>query len=117
MGIPSYYRTLITKIPHAIQRTAPKGVSTLVVDMNCMIYHVLREPKMMATQYPGIYESLRWERILQDEVCTYLLHIWRSAGSPVHVYIALDGVVPYAKIKQQRFRRFKSAAARPNRGD
>jgi hypothetical protein len=61
-----------------------------------MIYHVLREPKMMATPYPGnpgSSESLRWERILQEEVCTYLLHIWRSAGSPVYVYIAKYGPV------------------------
>jgi 5'-3' exoribonuclease 2 len=114
MGIPSYYRTLITKIPHAIQRVAPSGVSALVIDMNCMIYHVLKEPKMLAIQYPGssdIAASKVWERKLQEEVCAYLTHIWRSAGAPLKVYVALDGVVPYAKIKQQRFRRFKSASA------
>jgi 5'-3' exonuclease len=113
MGIPSYYRTLITKIPHAIQRVAPSSVSALVVDMNCMIYHVLKEPKMLAIQYPGTSataESKAWERKLQEEVCSYLTHIWRSAGAPLKVYVALDGVVPYAKIKQQRFRRFKSAS-------
>ena len=110
MGIPSYYRTLITKIPHAIQRKVPTGTSTLVIDMNCMIYHVLREPKMSAIPYPGEQGRLGWERKLQDEVCSYLTHIWRSAGAPGQVYVALDGVVPYAKIKQQRFRRFKSAA-------
>lgn len=114
MGIPSYYRTLITKIPHAIQRVAPSAVSALVVDMNCMIYHVLKEPKMLAIQYPGASDlagSKAWERKLQEEVCSYLTHIWRSAGAPLKAYIALDGVVPYAKIKQQRFRRFKSATS------
>jgi len=112
MGIPSYYRTLITKIPHAIQRKAPTAASVLVVDMNCMIYHVLREPKMLAHKFPAELGAPRvaWERKLQDEVCSYLTHIWRAAGSPLQVYVALDGVVPYAKIKQQRFRRFKSAA-------
>jgi 5'-3' exonuclease len=119
MGIPSYYRTLITKIPHAIQRVAPSGVSALVVDMNCMIYHVLKEPTMMAIQYPGasdIAGSKAWERKLQEEVCSYLTHIWRSAGAPLKVYVALDGVVPYAKIKQQRFRRFKSSAQASSTG-
>ena len=110
MGIPSYYRTLITKIPHAIQRKVPNDTSTLVIDMNCMIYHVLREPKMAAIQFPGEQGRVEWERKLQEEVCSYLTHIWRSAGAPGQVYVALDGVVPYAKIKQQRFRRFKSAA-------
>jgi len=110
MGIPSYYGTLVSKIPHAIQRKTPENSTALVVDMNCMIYHVLREPTMLANPY---IESQRliWEKKLQDEVCSYLTHIWRSAGAPSKVYVALDGVVPYAKIKQQRFRRFKSAAA------
>lgn len=116
MGIPSYYRTLITKIPHAIQRKVPTGTSTLVIDMNCMIYHVLREPKMAAIQYPGEQGRIEWERKLQQEVCSYLTHIWRSAGAPGQVYVALDGVVPYAKIKQQRFRRFKSAALASTNG-
>lgn len=113
MGIPSYYRTLISKMPHAIKNASPAGVGTLVVDMNCMIYHVLREPRMMAHTYPGPSDlSLHraWERKLQDEVCSYLTHIWKAAGAPTSVYVALDGVVPYAKIKQQRYRRFKSAA-------
>ena len=68
---------------------------------------------MLSIQYPGSpggAESNAWERKLQEEVCSYLTHIWRSAGAPLKVYVALDGVVPYAKIKQQRFRRFKSAA-------
>ena len=113
MGIPSYYRTLITKIPTAITKSAPHSTGALLVDMNCMIYHILKEPKMANTPYPGTPgspESNRWEKKLQDEVCAYLTHVWRSAGAPTKVYVALDGVVPYAKIKQQRFRRFKSAA-------
>jgi 5'-3' exoribonuclease 1 len=110
MGIPSYYKTLITKIPHAIDRKVPSDTNTLVIDMNCMIYHVLREPKMSALPFPGEEGRLAWEKRLQEEVCLYLTHIWRSAGAPGQVYVALDGVVPYAKIKQQRFRRFKSAS-------
>ena len=109
MGIPSYYRTLIQRLPHAIQRKAPSTASTLVVDMNCMIYHVLKEPKMEATPY-DTQGHLAWERKLQTEVCSYLTHIWKEAGEPKQTYVALDGVVPYAKIKQQRFRRFKGGA-------
>lgn len=113
MGIPSYYRTLIQRLPHAIQRKIPTSAGitrTLVVDMNCMIYHVLKEPKMEATPYPGEVGKLEWERKLQAEVCSYLTHIWKEAGGPKQTYVALDGVVPYAKIKQQRFRRFKGGA-------
>lgn len=112
MGIPSYYRTLITKIPHAIQRKAPTNAGSLVVDMNCMIYHVLREPRMASHIYPGTTDPVlhrAWERKLQDEVCSYLTHIWMACGAPSRVYVGLDGVVPYAKIKQQRYRRFKSS--------
>jgi 5'-3' exonuclease len=67
---------------------------------------------MAEIPYPGEDGRLTWERRLTDEVCKYLLHVWREAGSPTHVYVGLDGVVPFAKIKQQRFRRFKSASER-----
>jgi 5'-3' exonuclease len=107
MGIPLYYRTIIQKLPHAIKKKAPSHVKTLVVDMNCMIYHVLKEPVMEASPYPGEAGRLGWEQKLQSEVCSYLTHIWKESGEPKQTYIALDGVVPYAKIKQQRFRRFK----------
>jgi len=110
MGIPSYYKTLISHYSHAISRKTPINTQALVIDMNCMIYHVLREPVMEATPYPGEDGRLVWEKKLQDQVCKYLTFIWQSAGSPLKMFIALDGVVPYAKIKQQRFRRFKSAS-------
>ena len=115
MGIPSYYKTLITKYKHAITRQTPNGVAALVIDMNCMIYHVLREPAMEAIAYTE-EGRLTWERKLQDEVCAYLTFIWRSAGAPLKMFVALDGVVPYAKIKQQRFRRFKSASLAKSQG-
>jgi len=65
---------------------------------------------MEAVPYPGEAGKLAWERKLQTEVCSYLTHIWKEAGAPAQTYVALDGVVPYAKIKQQRFRRFKGGA-------
>jgi 5'-3' exonuclease len=45
---------------------------------------------------------------LNEEVCKTLVSIWTAASRPSNVFIAVDGVVPMAKIKQQRMRRFKS---------
>jgi len=42
------------------------------------------------------------------EICAYVSHIWITAGRPEQVLLAVDGVVPMAKIRQQRLRRFKS---------
>jgi 5'-3' exonuclease len=42
------------------------------------------------------------------QIREYVLEIWVTAGKPAEVYLAVDGVVPMAKIRQQRLRRFKS---------
>lgn len=50
-----------------------------------------------------------WEEALLKEVVRTVNEIWVVAGRPKTVLMAVDGVVPSAKIRQQRVRRFKSA--------
>ncbi len=76
-----------------------------------MIYHCLRRPSMPA--YPGAScsgEALRaWEQEFLKQIQTYLAKIVHEVRPTQGVYIAVDGVVPMAKMRQQRLRRFKSA--------
>jgi len=50
-----------------------------------------------------------WEKELLKEVERTVKEVWVTAGKPDRVLLAVDGVVPMAKIRQQRVRRFKSA--------
>jgi 5'-3' exonuclease len=49
-----------------------------------------------------------WEKELLKEVERTVKEVWTTAGKPDRVLLAVDGVVPMAKIRQQRVRRFKS---------
>jgi 5'-3' exonuclease len=61
-----------------------------------------------------VEEQRGWEDALLNEVCKTVNEVWATAGKPGQVLIAVDGVVPMAKIRQQRVRRFKSAWLRGN---
>ncbi len=50
-----------------------------------------------------------WESQLIDTVIAYIKQITNQVKPTDFLYIAVDGVAPMAKIKQQRMRRFKSA--------
>lgn len=105
MGIPSYFKKLTKSVKGILVSTPSVAVSTLLFDFNCIVYGCLRGPKMPV--YTRETEET-WEKCLFEEICRELLTIWRTVGSPRSVFIAVDGVVPMAKIKQQRMRRFKS---------
>jgi 5'-3' exonuclease len=65
----------------------------LGIDFNCLIHNYLDD----ARPIESVLEAI--DMILRD-VC-----------SADRVFIAMDGLVPYAKIVQQRYRRFRKSTA------
>jgi 5'-3' exonuclease len=83
--------------------------SILCFDFNCLIYRCIRAPGMPAYKCESEDDIDAWEAELFIEIEKTVLEVWTAAGKPATVYLAVDGVVPMAKIRQQRVRRFKSA--------
>lgn len=92
MGIPFYFASLLKSHPglvETVKKNIPMEVDVLGVDFNCLIHRYLNESDPVKTTLDA------FEHILQT-VC-----------KAKQVYIALDGLVPYAKIVNQRYRRMK----------
>lgn len=96
MGIPSYFSHIIRKYPKIISSISPK-IQNLYLDSNSIIYDAVNRLDKTQTDF---------EDVVIREVCRkiddYLLWV-----NPTRVIIAFDGVPPFAKIKQQRERRYK----------
>lgn len=90
MGIPFYFASLI-KSHRGITRPVKQrlDVDVLGVDFNCLIHRYLKEE----TPIQSVVDA--FEHIV-NEICR-----------PKHLLIAIDGLVPYAKIVQQRYRRMR----------
>jgi len=104
MGIPSYFRYLIDKNPSLVKKTydgTNSGKKILMIDLNCIIYNCLGKAVFDGTN------SEEYERKVIEETCKYIEYIYRCSGCD-SAFLAVDGVVPMAKMKQQRLRRFKA---------
>jgi 5'-3' exonuclease len=99
MGIPSYYRKLASTV-NGLYCEAPAGLDWFLMDYNCLIYQVLRS-------MPPMGDRLSWEKELIRATCDYTAELLEHVGAR-NVFIALDGTVPLAKMKQQRMRRFRA---------
>ena len=108
MGIPSYYKKLIDTVYGLVSKGHPQGdINWLFMDFNCLIYHCLyREDTPL---YPGSDKKDEWETEFLNCIVKYCLKVIKEVDPKSGVYIAIDGVVPMAKMRQQRLRRFKSA--------
>lgn len=107
MGIPSYYKKLCTAVPGLLSaHRKGRKPSHLWIDFNCMVYHCLRAPG--STAYPGEEGRVAWEDSLIHQVCAYVQKIVGLVQPTDQVVLGVDGVVPMAKLRQQRLRRFKS---------
>ena len=90
MGIPFYFASLL-KSHRGITRPIKQrlDVDVLGVDFNCLIHRYLKEDNPI------------------QSVVDAFDHIVTEICRPKHLLIAMDGVVPYAKIVQQRYRRMR----------
>lgn len=77
------------------------------LDLNCAIYYCVRKVQQK-TPYTDAIKA-KWEADLIVEVIAYIKQMTNLVNPTDILYIAVDGVAPMAKIKQQRLRRFRSA--------
>ena len=95
MGVPSYFSWLVKKQPQIIQDVYPDQVDILYLDLNCAIHPAVKAEPMTLDMMP-------------EAVWQYILTIVNRVTPKNLLYVAIDGVAPAAKMKQQRARRYKS---------
>jgi len=98
MGIPSYFSWLVRHFERkVIKMTAPfNTVHHFYLDLNCAIHPVVKS-----------HPEYSLEKMC-DQVVIYLDYLINYVRPTDLVYVAIDGVAPVAKMKQQRMRRYKS---------
>ena len=100
MGIPVYFKTLISQYQDDILVKHPLDIDILCLDLNCLIHPCCRS--IMASETP------RDESKMIDTIVLSIETILKYTNLTDILYIAIDGVAPKAKMKQQRERRHKS---------
>jgi 5'-3' exoribonuclease 1 len=107
MGIPSYFSYIIKNHSNIIrslqyhQEIAHTAFECLYMDCNSIIYDSFRDIEKTANPY-------NVEQLIIDAVI-YNIKKYISFIKPRQLlYIAFDGVAPFAKMEQQRTRRHKS---------
>ena len=93
MGIPFYFASLSKShkgIIEGVKKDMPLNVDVFVIDFNCLIHRYLKDEDPISS----ILEALE--------------HIVQTVCNTKKLIIVMDGLVPYAKIVQQRYRRMRT---------
>lgn len=111
MGIPSYFSYIIKNYSNIIRNLSYfHGISLfkfhhLYMDCNSIVYDAVHS---LEKQEPPIAEKDFENALLQ--LVSKNIDKYISLINPINtIYIAFDGVAPFAKMEQQRTRRYKSA--------
>ena len=107
MGIPSYFSYIIKNYPNIIRKfNKCEPFQHLFMDCNSIVYDAYKTVEKRHMKIPihsSKIESLLLN-IVVENIKNYIHFI-----SPKHtVFITFDGVAPFAKMSQQRTRRYKS---------
>ena len=95
MGIPLYYKHIVSSNPEIISEIKNKNINNLLFDLNCAIHPCCAEKTNENEMFLSILEKIN--------ECIKL------TGVKDIIYIAIDGPAPRMKMEQQRQRRLKSS--------
>lgn len=119
MGVPGFFIWLLknykkegfvinkTKLENHDMLSEINKIDYFLIDANCLIHPVCFK---VIADHPDLKDSNKLEEKMMNAVLTYLDKIIEYVQPKKGIYLAIDGVAPVAKIKQQRMRRFKSVA-------
>ncbi len=113
MGVPGFFLWLWKKYKSnkfVLSKSDYNNTTDyFLLDMNCMIHPVCFETlKELNYKYNDNIDIDRLENKMINNVITYLEKLINLAEPKKGIYLAIDGVAPVAKMKQQRLRRYKS---------
>lgn len=103
MGIPFYFRSLVTRHQGLIAPPRPQ-CTTLYLDFNCIVHNAAA--RCAAAEPAAPIDALE-TRVIEASV-DYIRDLARVCKPSELLYVAVDGVCPRAKMSQQRKRRFVS---------
>ena len=99
MGIPVYFKTLVSEYHNIIlHKSKLKDINYLFLDLNCLIHPCCR--------------GLTDENEMIEKILSEIQRLIDYTEVSKLVYIAIDGIAPKGKMKQQRMRRYKNALER-----
>jgi 5'-3' exonuclease len=103
MGIPYYFSYLIKNHSLIISKLQflNNNIANLFLDCNSLIYDSLDYKKFQTKE--------QFESYIIENVIVKIETIIKTINPSETIYIAFDGVAPFAKINQQKNRRYKSA--------
>lgn len=121
MGIPRFYKTFVSllRANNLTLQGIPRNVFSLSLDMNGILHQAAQlcyAYSHDASDQRKAYVTKTSQEILEKEyqrtVSSKIMELVQAIRPTGALIMAVDGVCPLAKIKQQRQRRYKAAAER-----
>jgi len=98
MGIPAYFSHIIKNHSPIVKNVVPDVVSALLIDSNSIVYDAVHSLPI---------EDQTAQNII-DITVQKIKHYISVVQPRRFTYIAFDGIAPFAKMEQQKKRRYKS---------
>jgi 5'-3' exonuclease len=101
MGIPYYFSYLIQNYSKILKKLEDiHNIDNLYIDSNSIIYDSIN--------FENFENKNQFEKLIINSVLTKLEYIINIINPTKNIIIAFDGVPPFAKVSQQKNRRYKS---------